>query len=347
MGRAATRIAVTLGTAAALLAATMALNHAVDPLWYSGGNKLGGRNFVFNERHSKINLLWPERHAYDCFIFGSSRATLLHQSDLKRHRCFNLAFSAATPPEVLAYGRYLVRHGIRPRRVIVAVDMRNFSRRRLAREIPDFVARGAPPPSALSGLVSLDAALFSIRTLLGHSPYARYYDHRFDVQVLPRARAMTIPACFSDVDRGRPFTTAHLHYYAALRAVFPGSEFVGYTAPISAWDMTVLRADGSLESYLDTQVAVARVFDRYYDFAVPSAITADPRNSYDGDHFMPRVNRLIAATLDSDVPRFGLALHHLSPGAYRRAFRRALDAFSRRTGPIPLRRDCGRRPAVR
>ena len=347
MSRSPAFLVVSLGTAALILAGVMSLNYLVDPLWHFGGNKLAPVNFVFDERRSKLNILWPRRQDYDCYILGSSRATLLHQGDIKRFRCFNLAFSAATPPELLAYARYLARYVPAPRAVIVAVDMRNFSRPRLARRVPGFVDELRPPPGPLAGLVSLDAALFSLRTLAGHSPYARYYDGGFDVRVLPGTRPMPVPDCYASRDAGRPYAADRLEDYRRLRRLFPRAELIGYTAPVSAWDMTVLAEDGSLDSYARVQYAVSRLFDRYYDFAIPSPVTADAANSYDADHFLPRVTRRIAATIDTDEPAFGLALHRLDEQEYAAALRRAIDDFRRGREPVRLARDCGRLPAVR
>ena len=55
-----------------------AINWLIDPLWYNKGNRITGRNFSFNERISKTNLLLnSDTRTYDCLILGSSRTTLL------------------------------------------------------------------------------------------------------------------------------------------------------------------------------------------------------------------------------------------------------------------------------
>ncbi|NBB82369.1 MAG: hypothetical protein GVY28_03095, partial [Alphaproteobacteria bacterium] len=54
-----------------VLAAVLALNLAVDPLWYVGGNRLTGENYAFDERAAKANLLLADAERYDCLILGS------------------------------------------------------------------------------------------------------------------------------------------------------------------------------------------------------------------------------------------------------------------------------------
>lgn len=48
-----------------------AVNWFIDPLWFSGGNKLFPQNYVWNERQSKVNLYLEDVDAYDCIIFGA------------------------------------------------------------------------------------------------------------------------------------------------------------------------------------------------------------------------------------------------------------------------------------
>jgi hypothetical protein len=45
-----------------------------------------------------------------------------------------------------------------------------------------------------------------------------------------------------------------------------------------------------------------------YDFSIPSAITANPKLSYDGSHYQPAVSDTIAAAIQSHTPAFGIAI---------------------------------------
>jgi len=342
-------LSVTAATTAVLLTAVAGINWLVDPLWNAGGNKLFGQNYSFNERHAKINLLLDQgADRFDCVIFGSSRATLLNHHHIRSHRCFNLSFSDATPVEMAAFARYVRKLGLRPRRAIIAVDERNFSRRHLAEVIPEFVREGTPPPSRWSVWLSLDTLDFSLRTLLRRPPRPRYYDSRFIGRVVPGTPPYRIRDCYSAEDRGRPYTTRHLRFYREIMAAFPKAEWAGYAPLISAWDMAVLAEDGSLASYLDTQYAVSRLFTRYFDFSVPSPLTTDPANGYDGQHFLPRINDHIVHALETGESPYGLALHRLTREEYGRRFKHALEEF-RRTHRVKLRLspECGRRPVIR
>src|SRR3546814_14604320 len=94
-------LAAIAATAALCLAAALALNAAVDPLWYFSGNRLGATNFAFNERLSKANLIEGHERDYDCVIFGDSRATLLPEQKIAGYRCFNFAFSSGVVREFI------------------------------------------------------------------------------------------------------------------------------------------------------------------------------------------------------------------------------------------------------
>src|SRR5690606_18937132 len=128
------------------------LNLFVDPLWYWQGNQITGRNFPFNERLSRINLLLREGPAgYDCLIFGSSRVGLFDPTRILGYRCFVMTFSAGSVVEFLHYARYLFQLGLRPKLVIVGVDDYNYlPERRLPPEIPDFLRHHQPPPGILA-----------------------------------------------------------------------------------------------------------------------------------------------------------------------------------------------------
>src|SRR5947209_16556701 len=111
-----------LATAGAIVLGCFALNCVIDPLWYLRGNIVGGINYPFNERLSKLNRLLPRLQDYDCVIFGTSRATLLPEEKVAGYRCFNLAFSDGQASEYLAYADYLRRHNFAPR--LIMVDIR-------------------------------------------------------------------------------------------------------------------------------------------------------------------------------------------------------------------------------
>ncbi len=302
----------------------LALNAIVDPLWYGAGSPLG-RNYEFNERLSKANQL-AARAPPGCLVLGSSTATFLRPSRFPGRDCFNLAFNAGIVPEALAYARWARSLGADPTLVIVGADVFNFAKGVEYRpEIPAFVSALERPPPRLEAYASLDAALFSVLTLLGRAPYPKHYDASFEVVVHDDAgtfdpAAVALPRFAIDPSKGAPL--------AELRAIFPRARLVAFVPPLSAWHVEALDDAGVLDDALAATHGLTAHFDEVWDFTVPSEVTADTSLTYDGRHYLTAVNDRLAARLQgADDPRFGVAVHRLELAAYRAGYRRALEAF--------------------
>jgi hypothetical protein len=305
----------------------LTLNAAVDPLWYGRGNIVTGENFAFNERVAKLNLFLRHSDRYDCLIFGSSRTTLLDQTRIAGHTCANLAFSSGVVTEFIAYARYIKARGFSPKLVIVGVDAFNFWRD-MTPELPDFVARGAPPPGWLRAYLSAGALNFSRRTLQGDSPFVRYYDDTFVGRVGPDAPMYDPPAPAELTAKGWSFDAARQDLYFELREIFPQARFVGYVPPVSAWLVVEeLYLARHIEQYLNAMAAIAGRFDAMYDFSIPSEITMRPENTYDGDHYGAAVNAAIADVLQGKAGDFGFAVRGAPFPVYARAYEDAIVGF--------------------
>ncbi len=50
-------------------------------------------------------------------------------------------------------------------------------------DVPDFVARSEAPSPRWKSYLSLDALLWSVLAVLDQSPYPKFYDERFEVEV--------------------------------------------------------------------------------------------------------------------------------------------------------------------
>lgn len=318
---------------------TLLFNLLVDPLWFWKGNQLTGINFTFNERQAKLNLLLQHNEEYDCFIFGSSRATLFQSDSVPGHRCFNLAFSSGQAEEFVAYAEYLRSLNFQPRLVIVGVDGFNFlqtDRRPL--NIPDYVQAKQNLPGLLATYLSLDAIRFSWRTVIKKSRRARYYTARFECAIQPDAPKFR-PTASLDAEglvrrstaRNKPspaFSPAYATHYQRLRDTFPDARFVAYVPPISAWHIDTYDRKGALPGYLDSLHATSQLFDVFWDFSIPSATTWNPDNTYDGSHYSVQTNRLVAQALFSQPPdTFGLNVQGLSLHGYTARYREALETF--------------------
>lgn len=305
----------------------LALNAAVDPLWYGRGNIVTGENFAFNERVAKLNLFLRDPDRYDCLIFGSSRTTLLDQTRIAGRTCANLAFSAGVVTEFIAYARYIKARGFSPKLVIVGVDAFNFWRD-MTPVLPDFVARGDPPPGRLRAYLSASALNFSWRTLQGDSPFVRYYDRNFVGQVGVDAAVYDPPAPAELTAKARKFDAARRDLYFELRDIFPQARFVGYVPPVSAWlVIEELYLSQHIEQYLHTIGAIAERFDAMYDFSIPSEVTKGPENTYDGDHYSVAINAAIADVLQGKARDFGFAVRDAPFPVYARTYGDAIAGF--------------------
>lgn len=320
-------LVVIAATAALCLVAALALNAAVDPLWYFSGNRLGSTNYAFNERLSKANLIEGHERDYDCIIFGDSRATLLPEQKIAGYRCFNFAFSSGVVSEFIDYAKWLKQRGFSPRLIIVGVSAGDFRKRQMPHNVPDFVREGGKPPSPFIEYLSLDVLGMSWRSLFGSSPIDRSYDHDFRCQVavsMPYDPKKPIRDLYSGpFDWREPLTL-----YGRLRSVFPQARYVGYAPPISAWAVAEYARIAWLPSYTQALGDASTVFDRFVDFSIPSDITIEPANTYDGTHYSEDINALIAAALPDGSVSQGLDLTALSSRQIIDAYRARLTAHS-------------------
>ncbi|MGB3811040.1 MAG: hypothetical protein WA943_13185 [Parvibaculum sp.] len=320
-------LAMLAATIVLCVGAALAFNSLVDPLWYFSGNRFAPVNFAFNERLSKANLIEGREHEFDCVIFGDSRATLLPEQKIAGYRCFNFAFSSGVVGEFVDYANWLKSRGFAPRLVIVGVSAGDFRKSVSSRNTPDFVREGQNPPSPLIAYASLDVLAMSWRTLFGSSPIDREYDRDFHCRV-----AVTMPydprKPIRDLYSG-PFDNREpLDKYRELRGIFPEARFVGYAPPLSAWAIAEYARIGWLKSYTKALNEAATVFDQFEDYSVPSEITLDPANTYDGTHYSETVNATIAATLLDGTTIEALNLTALSDAATLAAYQTRLKDYS-------------------
>lgn len=301
------------------------INIMVDPLWYNSGNKITNKNFAFNERFSKTNLFLQERLKYDCVIFGSSRTTLLDATRIQGSTCFNFAFSGGTVREFIKFADYIQKYARTIKKVIVGVDGFNFYRSQSLDRLPIFITEMELPANILKSYLSFDSLIFSIRTLLNDSPHFRFYNSQFKGLLLHRATSYSPPKCINSIKTTLAFKVGNIQYYEKLNAIFNQAELIAYVPPISVWDMLPLYLSGDLDHYMQAIFATSRLFDRFYDFSVPSVITSNPKNTFDGDHFSIAINDIIAQTLNTDKVEFGIALHNMKFLDYKRLYERNFE----------------------
>ncbi len=317
-------IAATVFACAVLV---FSVNAAVDPMWYFGGNKLGTVNYAFNERLSKVNLFEANEGEYDCVIFGDSRVTLLPQDEIEGYRCFNFAFSAGKAEEAVAYARYLRGNGFSPALVIMGVPGAAFRERIGGANVPSFIREEAAPKSAYLTYLSFDALSMSEQTLFGESPLDRVYTRDFKCRVAPGAPEYDPSVPIRDLMAGQ-FTGSHrVKFYDELREIFPEAEFAGYVPPISAWAIDAYEKAGWLEDYVKVLYLASEKFDRFVDFGVPSSLTINTANTYDGTHYSEPTNSVIATSLLADEHGDALDLKRLSAKEMLSIYRKRLERY--------------------
>ncbi|PKP79087.1 MAG: hypothetical protein CVT81_01130 [Alphaproteobacteria bacterium HGW-Alphaproteobacteria-3] len=303
------------------------VNAVVDPLWYFGGNKIGTVNYAFNERLSKTNLFLSRKDRYDCVIFGDSRVTLLPEDKIGGYKCFNFAFSAGKAAEAVAYARFLRAHDFRPKLVIMGVPGAAFRERIGGADIPAFIREGDTPKSPYLAYLSIDTLRMSLQTLFGKSPLDRVYDRQFICRVAPGAPAYDPAKPIRDLFAGRFVARDRVSFYDEMRIIFPEAILAGYVPPISAWAVNAYAEKGWLDEYVEVLHLASTKFDRFVDYGVPSAMTIDRSNTYDGTHYSEPANTIIARSLMIGSSEDALDLKKLDAVEMRRAYAKRLKRY--------------------
>jgi hypothetical protein len=330
-------VIVTSLTIVALSSVVFLVNFLVDPGWKRGGGVLG-RNIMTNERHSKVNLFLARESPSDCLILGSSRTALLHGDRIEDQSCFNFSFSGASFRGYLEYARWFSHYSDPTHLVIVGVD--GYNLKPVPPDDPatyNFIRDLERPPSLFREYVTIGSLRLSIANLFGITDYHRGYDTRLRGIVFEEAPHW-VPPDISPVEEVPhhflrhlgPFSEDAVEPLKRLRSMFPDASFIGYVPPIHPFFFEQMRARGELRGYLDAVFAASRVFDRFFDFSIPSEPNANSAYTYDGSHYRAAVNEKIAEVLNGADADYGIALHGLHRFGYREAFGRALDEYESR-----------------
>lgn len=306
-----------------ILVVVGAINLLVDPLWYGAGNRLTGINPPWNERIEKTNLLLQQSpKTYDCLIFGTSRTTLLDASALENNRCFNYAFSSGDPEEFVNYAKYAKANGIQIRKIYVEIDPEHLN---IRNNPQTYEPVQDPLPIYQAYLFSWDVLRLSLQTLTQDYSFVRLYDRQFRGVVAENA-----PSYEPEFDRDQPTTCdlTRVRPYQELQAVFPDATVIGFVAPMSAWLVFNTRYAPQL---LNCQLAgihqISQIVGTVYDFSLPSSITTRTNNTYDGNHYYPKVYERVANVLEERTSGFGVRVSDYALSDYQSLFRAQITAF--------------------
>jgi hypothetical protein len=312
-----------------LLGSVAGINWLIDPLWYSHGNILTGKNFAFNERITKTNLFLRTKDQvnYDCIILGSSRAIALRSSNFQDLKCFNYALKGGEIPDFVNYAESLKKEGVNPKTIYIGVDGLNFAEKERRKQEPlslDTLSTKSP----LEAYFSADVLLFSAMTLLGISPDpGNYYNQDFESVDFANPPIYT-PEFYKPASPQK-CDLSPVETFANLKNIFPNAKFVGYVPPVSAWGMVNDTYGRNLmDCHLLAFHKLAQSYDVMYDFSAPSEITKDTNNTFDGSHYSVNVNNKIAKILQGEnVEDFGIRVDKYNFEQYRSLYRQELKSF--------------------
>lgn len=323
-----------------ILAVTLFVNVLVDPLWHFKGNRVGEISYRFEERSMKLNGIMNNPDAYDCLIFGASRATLLDEALLEEHRCYNMAFSLGHVREFVLIAEYLKSRGFTPDTVIVSVDEVSFQPRAFTdgERLPPYVKTLERPKLAIEDYLGVTTLRFSYETLFDPPSFIRGYERRDDGSF----RGILIPHTRVYEPKAEAIIThEHLDEYDEemvdefylLRDIYPDATFIGYVPPSSDWAQAKMDLTDNLERYIEYRYALVPLFtDGFWDFSVPSEITADTSLTFDGEHYEQSVNDQIGRCLNGALEECGADLTQLSLEQFRQLVLPSIRARIEREG---------------
>jgi hypothetical protein len=316
-----------VGLTAVLMASVGLLNWLIDPLWYSSGNKLTGKNFAFNERVSKTNLfLRTKQQNYDCLILGSSRVIGLKASLFKNSNCFNYAVKGGEVHDFISIAKFVKKQGITPKKLYIGVDEFNFVKKdKVSTENSDIGKLATQ--SIYHAYLSGDVFLFSVMTLLGQSPDpANYYNDKFEL-----AEIENKPVYKPEFLKPQPPQECdqnQVNYYTELKNIFPKAELIGYVPPRSAWSVVNETYGRKLtDCTLQGFHQVSQIYNQMYDFSVPSQLTKNPSNTFDGGHFSPAANDQVAEVLQEKPSDLAIEVNKYSLSEYQKLYKTRLKQF--------------------
>lgn len=306
------------------------VNLAIDPLWYGQGNRLTGINPSWNERIAKTNLfLQHSPQTFDCLIFGTSRTTLLRTDAFKKHHCFNYSFSSAKAEEFVTYGQFIRQKGATPKIIYVEIEPDELNYKRKPQELG---AVDDPLPWYKTYFFSWDTFWLSLRTLQQDYPSVRLYDRNFQGIVTEDAPKYK-PKFASEAGKPKQCDLSRLRFFSQLRQTFPEAQFVGFVAPVSIWYLfNKSYSLGLLNCQLSGIHQLNQIFDQVYDFAIPSALTMQTDNTYDGNHYYSSVFDRMADVLEGRNSDIGILTQQYSLRDYQQTYATELKTFLFRAG---------------
>jgi hypothetical protein len=176
--------------------------------------------------------------------------------------------------------------------------------------------------------------MFSLMTLLGQSPDpANYYNSKFEMEEF--ATKPVFKPEFFPAQSPQQCDLSQVDLYAQLRNIYPSAKFIGYVPPRAAWSViNETYARNITGCTLEGFHKVSQIYDEMYDFSVPSKLTKNPDNTFDGSHFSPGANNHVAEVLQGKPSDISIKVHKYSLNEYQKLYKGGLKQFLTEEGEL-------------
>jgi len=307
-------IAIVIGTAAALMAATAALNAWCDPFLQYGPPRYPPRFVSGFARHINAGLA---RHAdYDTVLVGSSYAMNFRNSDFDR-QFGGRTVSLAMPGMFVSEGAKVVDYAQRQKavkRVFFDLDFFAFVERDNKYAFPDYLYDASWINDG-AYLLSLDMLKRSAYAALGRGPANFNADPDAPWSWAARGARFGRAEALADFERKRTAPRASPSRYdlqemedvarrqlLPLLARYPKTEFEFFLPPYSALSWALDAQRGDLQTILAFRLFLADLIAphrnaRLHDFQAMPALVCDLDHYTDIGHYRPEDNAAMVAMM--------------------------------------------------
>lgn len=164
------------------------------------------------------------------------------------------------------------------------------------------------------------------------SPDPRYYNNKnFESEVVENTP--TFEPEFYDRQKPGICDASKVKVYEQLRQVFPNAEFIGYVPPVSAWNVAnEIYSRGLIDCYLSSIHQLSKIYDVMYDFSVPSSVTTEAKNTYDGSHYYPEIQEKVSKIIQGKPATFGIKVENDNFAEYQKFYKMKIKEFLEKEG---------------
>ncbi len=249
-----------------------------------------------NKNYIKMVYILHNPERFDSFLFGSSRVGFLNPQKLTGARAYNMTGSMALPKEHLDNLKTMLRHGIRPRNVIIEVDdlcyrMDPENNKREQQRAPYEYLRCHPLAFAelyLCPRVALDAL-----EIIRYSSRNRQEEedlYAFGTTIIYGERGLYHPKTEEDLS-GPSYLDGAMDAMAEIAALCRDNDIrlTVFVTPLHYAAYAGAVARGDYELFL-RRLAEATP---YYNFSGFNDITLDADNYMDTSHYLAEIGDMI------------------------------------------------------